>query len=407
MIDIRPVRDEEIGPWRAAIMETFGADPAQDPLGEERFRALLDPARLFGAFDRGQVVATAGGFDFQLTVPGGSVPMSGLTMVAVRPTHRRRGLLRALIAEHLAAARAHGDAISGLWASEATIYGRFGYGVAVEGDALTFNATGASVRIPRAVDGGTPTADHGDRVEFASEEVAARDMPPVFERAKRPGFFSRTPAWWRYRRVLDRPETRANGTRRFILARRGDTPVGYLLFRQRLTWEGPGQPAGALEIEELVAVDARAEASLWSFVAGVDLFPRVSWPNAPTDCLLPALLDDRRRAQRRRIDSVWLRPCDLTRTLAARTYGDDDALVLGVEGETVALTSDGGVSRCESTDAAPDLVLDRPALGAIYLGTFAPSWLARTGRISGRPEALARADRMFVSSAAAWCPEIF
>ena len=65
------------------------------------------------------------------------------------------------------------------------------------------------------------------------------------------------------------------------------------------------------------------------------------------------------------------------------------------------------MSRCESTDAAPDLVLDRPALGAIYLGTFAPSWLARTGRISGRPEALARADRMFVSSAAAWCPEIF
>lgn len=402
MIDIRQVSDDEIGPWRAAVMETFGADPAQDPIGEERIRALVAPARTFGAFDRGQVVATAAAYAFTLTVPGGTVPMSGLTMVTVRPTHRRRGLLRALIAEHLAAARAHGDPISGLWASEGAIYGRFGYGVAVEGEALTFNAHGASVRGPRR--------DDAERIDFASEDEATAAMPIVFERARRPGFFSRTPAWWRYRRVLDRPDLRAAGVRRFIVARRGDAPVGYLLFRQRLTWEGPGQPAGALEIEELVAVDGRAEAALWSFVAGVDLFPRVSWPNAPVDTLLPHLLDDRRRVQRRRIDSVWLRPGDLARTLAARTYAEDGALVIAVDGsggETVALTSDHSTSRAEPSDAAPDLLLDRAALGSILLGTFAPSLLARAGRIEGSPAALARADRMFASPTVAWCPEVF
>src|SRR5262245_65440920 len=128
-MEIRAITEEEVAVYRRSMLGTFGADPAEDPTGDDRFRALVDRSRAFAAFDRGAVVGTAATFDVSVTVPGGAVlPIAGLTMVTVRPTHRRRGLLRALMATFLAAARDRGNAVSGLWASDSAIYGRFGFG---------------------------------------------------------------------------------------------------------------------------------------------------------------------------------------------------------------------------------------------------------------------------------------
>src|SRR5690606_25047422 len=103
-----------------------------------------------------EMVGTAASFDFELTVPGGVVPMAGLTMVSVRTSHRRRGILRAIIEAHLDDVRDRGEPLSGLWASEAAIYQRFGYGVAAESYALRCDANAARVVPP----------PHLDRVEL-------------------------------------------------------------------------------------------------------------------------------------------------------------------------------------------------------------------------------------------------
>ena len=47
-----------------------------------------------------------------------------MTVVGVLPTHRRRGVLTAMMQAQLADARERGDVLAYLWASEATIYGR-------------------------------------------------------------------------------------------------------------------------------------------------------------------------------------------------------------------------------------------------------------------------------------------
>ena len=398
-MEIRTIRDDEVPAWRLALIETFGGDPATDPEGEERSRALVALDRTWGAFDRGRIVATAAAFDFTLSVPGGALPMSGLTMVSVRPTHRRRGVLRAMMELHLEAARRHGDPIAGLWASEATIYGRFGYGHAVESEAITFHTTGAVVAAGREL----------DEVEVIDDAAAGELLPGVYDRAfaARPGMFSRTPAWWRYRRLVDRVDLRGGASpRRQVVARRDGVATGYVAYRQRLAWDPTG-PSGSFEIDELMAIDPRAEATLWRFVASVDLYPKVSWWNAPVDCVLPWLLDDPRRVTRRRTETLWLRPEDIARVLAARTYAVDGRLRLGVAGETFELVADGGAGRAAPTGDAPEVVLDRSALGSIVLGGFAPSFLARAGRLSGEPRALALADRMFASPIAPWCAEIF
>lgn len=384
------------------MLDTFGVDGSTDPLGDERVRALCDLSRAFGAYDRGAIVGTAAAYDFQLSVPGGSVPMSGLTMVTVRPTHRRRGILRALIAAHLEAARAHGDPLSGLFASEATIYGRFGYGVAAESEALTFTTPGTRVAAGHTL----------DEVDHVSGDHAETIVPEVYQRAfaMRPGLFSRSHDWWRLRRFSERPDQRAGTTpRKYAVTRRGERVTGYLAYRQRFGIVD-GAPSGAFEIDELVALDPRAEATLWHYLGNIDLFPKVTWWNAPVDHLLPWLLDDRRKVSRRRADTLWLRIEDVAHSLAARTYATDGELRIGLsdgDAQVFQLTVDGAKATCSPTDAPADLLLDRAALGSIYLGAVAPSLLVRAGCGEASAATRALADRMFATPVAPWCPEVF
>jgi predicted acetyltransferase len=395
-MEIRAIRDDEVAAFRVAVINTFGGDPAADPQGDERFRALIAPGRSWAAFDDGRVVGSAATFDFELTVPGGTLPLAGLTMVVVRPTHRRRGLLRQLMTAHLEEARGRAISVSGLWASEASIYGRFGYGVAAEGDELSFHAPGIELG-----------AGPHDEVVPLDEPSAV--LPPIYDavRATRPGMITRTPAWWKYRRFADRPDmARGASPRRHALALRAGAATGYVSYRHRGAWED-GLPAGTVEIEELVAVDGRAEASLWKLLASVDLFPKVKYWNAPVDCVLPWIASDGRRIKRRRTDTLWLRIEDVPAALSARRYGADGALRLEIEGRVHELRVEGGVGRCAPCDPPAALKVERAALGSLYLGGFPASLLARAGRLAGDPAAIALADRMFAAAQPPWISEIF
>ena len=290
-LTIRALREDGLEGFRACMQEVFGLDPAGDPDGAKRVQALLDRSRTHCAFDGDRLVGTAATWSMTLSVCGGTVPMAGLTMVSVRASHRRRGVLRRMIAAHLADARGRGEPVSGLWASDARIYGRFGYGVAAEGDELTAGS-----------DDGFARGRLLDDVEVLGDEAAARLLPPVYAAAldRRPGMFARSDGWWHWRRIADRPDLKGDRTpRRHAICRRAGEATGYVVYRQHLAFE-EGRPAGTVDLEELVALDARAEASLWHHACHLDLFPRVSWWNAPVDSLAPLLVDDRRRVTRRR-----------------------------------------------------------------------------------------------------------
>ena len=84
---------------------------------------------MLAAVDEGRIVGGAGAFSFRTTVPGGAVvPSAGVTVVGVLPTHRRRGILRSMMRLQLDDAHERGEALATLFASEETIYGRYGYG---------------------------------------------------------------------------------------------------------------------------------------------------------------------------------------------------------------------------------------------------------------------------------------
>lgn len=397
---IRTITDAEVETFRASVMMAFGDDIDVDPNGAARTRALLDLSQVWAAFDGSTIVGTAATIDFGLVVPGGAVvPMAGLTTVMVRPTHRRRGLLRQLMEQHLDDARARRYPLSGLWSSEASIYGRFGYGVAAESDVLEVADARLMQLSPREV----------DALEWIDEARAREVLPEVYARATalRPGALTRSEVWWRERRFLEAPYMRAGASlRRHVIARRGDELVGYVQFRQRSAWSD-GMPSGKVEIIELLAVDARAEATLWQLALQIDLFPHVTWWNAPTDDALAWAVTNPRQVKRRRVDALWLRIEDVAAALAARRYEADGALLLAIDGETWSIEVRDAKGVCTRSDGPPDLVMARDALGALYLGGVTASRLARAERLTGNATAIARADRMFATAVTPWCPELF
>jgi len=404
---VRQIRRDEVYAFRAAVMRVFGAD-ADAGDEDERFLRLMDIGRVFGAFDGDDIVGTTAAFTFEVTVPGAVVPMGGLTMVTVQPSHRRKGVLRAMMAAHLEDVRRRGEPLSGLWASETSIYGRFGYGAATETEAITIDRRGVALDQARG----------HDAVRIVDGEALLELLPGIYERVRpnRPGVLSRTEAWWRQRTLRETPDVRGRGTSklRAAVCWRGDAPTGYALYRQRPGFED-NLPAGKLDLVELLAVDGEAETTLWRFLCSVDLFPTVSWWNAPSDLLLPWVVRDRRRVQRRRLDNLWLRPCDVGRALSARRYALDGELVIEVADSqdeanvgVYLLRVEGGRGTCERTQRPPQLRTDAAGLGAMYMGAHRPSLLARAGRLAAADRGtLGLADALFSWPTAAWCPEVF
>jgi len=96
-----------------------------------RVALTWESERSLVAEDAGSIVGHTNALTRDLAVPGGVVPAAHVTGVGVAPTHRRRGLLRAMMQRQLGeVAEAGREPIAVLWASETTIYPRFGYGPA-------------------------------------------------------------------------------------------------------------------------------------------------------------------------------------------------------------------------------------------------------------------------------------
>jgi predicted acetyltransferase len=401
-VEIRAITDAEIAAYRDAALVVFGIDAdAEAGTGVDQQRALIGKQQAWAAFDGTTIVGTAGTFDHTISLPGGTaLPMAGLTLVTVRPTHRRRGILRELMRRHLDDARDRGFAISGLWASEAPIYGRFGYGLASYCDIYEISDAHALAVNAREV----------DALEPIDEARAREALPAVYAKAiqTRPGALHRSDVWWRERRFLETPWARAGASkRRHVIARRGNDIVGYIVYRQRGKFSD-GVPDGKVEINELLAIDARAEATLWRFALSVDLFPAVTWWNAPADSALPWLVDDMRRIKSRRGDGLWLRIEDVPAALSARRYDDVSATLLFAVGDArYELTVDAGEARCATTTRTPEISFSQQTLASLYLGCTSASQLARADLVQGKPATIALADRLFASRVAPWCPEVF
>src|SRR5918995_942654 len=264
-IEIRPPAEDELRAAMMAAEVAFGSGVIEEE-DWERERQALPASRALAAFDGAKPVALAGAYKFDLTIPGGELPCAGVTWVGVIPTHRRRGILRDLMRHQLEDVHAWHEPIAALWASEAAIYGRFGYGQAASsGHAKSDRARFALRQEARG------------SVRLVDADEALELFPPVYERvrAARAGMLSRDERWWKEHRLADPERWRHGASVKFYAAVEVDGTVeGYAYYRVKDEWEA-GFAKGEVRVVEAMSTSAEAERTLWSFLHGIDLVTRV------------------------------------------------------------------------------------------------------------------------------------
>ncbi|MFE7406669.1 enhanced intracellular survival protein Eis [Isoptericola sp. NPDC057559] len=352
-------------------------------------------------------------------VPGATLPTAGLTWVGVHPQHRRRGLLTAMIDDHLARCRERGEPLSALFAAEAPIYGRFGYGKAAD-DLRISVPRGAALRdVPGAADH-TVRVEHGDRArhgELVARLHQAPGLPAGPAGINRPGWATRESEalWESY--WADPKSFRASGREslRVVVVERDGEPRGYATFRRTMDWQVTG-PRGTVHLGDVVALDAAAARALWGVLLDLDLMSSTDPFLLPVDDAVMSLLVDPRAAGARVTDNVWVRVVDVPAALAGRRYQADVDVVLGVTDARLPENAGAwrvraaafGEASCERTEAAPDLELDVRELGAAFLGGTSLAALAGAGLVVERSAgALAHASAAFGWPLAPACGWVF
>jgi predicted acetyltransferase len=403
-VDVRTITHDEFADYVRMIEAAFSYQPRDEDVAVERSVAEID--RSLVAVAGSSMVGAAAAYSLVLTVPGAKLPMAGVTGVGVLPTHRRQGILTELMRRQLEDVRDRGEVFAGLYASEGSIYGRFGYGLATFGGSFEIERDRTAFIRPHR-----PTG----QVALVDRDEAMKLMPPVYERMRgRPGMIDRNPAWWEYR-FADLEHWREGATPYFFGVRRSSEGVdGYAVYRVKHDWQD-GASRSVVQLRELLAETPEAYADAWRFCFDIDLIHRIEGWERPVDEPLLFMLAEPRRLRLRMGDALWLRLVDLPKALAGRRYAREGRLVLQVRDPFCSWNEgryelEGGPdgAECRPTDADPDVSLGAADVGAVYLGGVRFATLSQAGRVfEDRPGAVARADVMFAWDPPPWCPHMF
>ncbi|GAA1895720.1 GNAT family N-acetyltransferase [Streptantibioticus ferralitis] len=407
-VELRVLEPEQWDGWYGQLERAFGG-VAEDPEERALWRDLTEYERSIGAWDGGEVVGTAGAFSFRLSVPGGAlVAAAGVTMVSVRTTHRRRGVLTSMMRRQLDDIRRLGEPLAVLTASEPPIYGRFGYGLGT--GQLRMEIDTDRVRLA------APEGAAGVRLRLVSPRAGSAACEAVYARrvAGRPGMLERRPGWERLP-LLDPPSERHGaGELQCVLAERDGEVAGYARYAVKPDWDGSG-PKGSVLLQGVEALDPAAYAVLWRYLFDVDLTSTLKTYNRPVDDPVLHLVSDIRRCKLSPRDGMFVRLVDVGAALAARTYATPVDVVLDVEDAFCPwnegrwrLSGDAKGACCERTTDPADLALSVRELGSAYLGGFGLASLAGAGRVRElRPGAVAEAGTAFGNDLAPWLPHGF
>ena len=413
---IRPITEDELADFLFVDQHAFNGTPPSERL-HANFLSRIEFDRTLVAFDGQTMVGGTGIYSFQMRVPGAMAAVAGVSLVAVLPSHRRRGILSALMRRQLADIGERGEAVAALFGSESAIYGRYGYGRASWQAAYRLHGREGALA-PDA------PADPGLRLRLTEPASARAELAKVFELAlaERPGLYARTEPWWD-RLLLDLDaDGGVSKPIRCLLAEDDSGPRGYAVYTTASRWDQDEfLPDGVLEVSESIATDPAATAALWGDLLSRDLVNEFHARLRPVDDPVRYLLADPRRLRPLVTDGLWIRLVDVGAALALRHYACPVDVVIEVIDElypqnqgrwrlaaAAAAAPAGFHATCERTTAPADVVLPVAALGAAYLGGTRLGSLAEAGLVTEtRAGSLAVLSTAMSWEPAPWCPMIF
>ncbi len=361
----------------------FGYTPNRDVQNHPMDEVYLND-HAWCVLDGDDLVGATAAYPMEVTVPGGeSLGCPGVTSVAVKPTHRRRGSLKMLMTEQLSGFREAGMPLAGLNASESTIYGRYGYGHTTSFRLVSIDTQRAALRE------GTP--DIGD-VATVSPAQAAEIFPDLHERqrATTSGMMSRPQSIWSS--YFEDPESARGGASQFFHVVHRDesgVPDGAVTYRIAENWGADG-PRNELKVKFLIGVDAYVVLALWKFLLSIDLVVKVTAERPLAEPLADALLEPRCVSTVGITDFNWLRILDPIRVFGAREYLVDGHFVVGFDDPTFrdlagnyAIDAQGGTAEVSRTDRTADLTCLAADWASIFAGSATAATIVTVGRARG------------------------
>ena len=396
-IEFRIGREHE----RVALMRSmhrgFGGHYQPDEGELEYEKTTWDPlSSAVLAFDDDELVGTSAGYDFRITIPSGPSKFLGVTEVTVASTHRRRGILRAMMQRLLRKGLDEGHHIAGLWASESNIYGRFGFGISGETQVAKLDTRHGQFRKEHDLQG---------ELRFASLGMMRQAAPKIWEKsaAQTTGMIKRREGEWDWRYNPQRIKNIKPRKPFFVIYSENGVPLGYVEYSIEDRQRGM-HSANLVRVRELIAATATAETALWRYVLDIDLASEIYDGHHPKKSSLLWLLTDPRKLSFEPYDSMWIRILDPLKALSARTYSASGEIAIEVtddfcpwtNGVYLLTVDDNGVGTCDRTDRLPDVTMPIASIGSIYMGAHYLADLQRAGRVTEHKSgSIAQIDTMF------------
>jgi predicted acetyltransferase len=348
-----------------------------------------DPSRLVGAFESGRLVALTGGLDFGQFFGGRSVPMGGLSSVAVAPDRRGRGLAKQVIREVLRAMRERGEVISSLYPATTSLYRDLGWEVA--GTTFVRRVASATLQSLPAPGAGRLRPGGVDEIDAlrACYGQLARGVNGFVERSE--SWWGRLAHTWKDRRVYV-----AEGDRGEV--------EGYLVYRQIDGAHSAFRGAWVLGVDDAVATTRDAALALWRLLGSwACQAEQIIYRGTAEDPLLLLLPEQSLEVM---AEVRWMtRMVDAVGAVDARGFspGVEVEVHLALRDPELShndgrfvLSVSKGRGRFEAGGRGA-VTLDVGSFSALYTGWASTSLLARAGRIAGgTPEERAALDGAFV-----------
>lgn len=358
------------------------------------------------AFDGENMVASFATVPFTMRAAGKSLPMGGISAVGTLPEYRRRGIVRQLMTRALADMRERSQPVAALWASQAAIYQRYGFAMTTVMRRYRIDTVDIAF-----FDGDFGTCNV-ERTNLAEGYDVLKKIYIEFV-AERFCYLHRASPMWQLQILSQDDES---GPIHAAIATDADKqPVGYVIYTLR-----PGKVSHAARSQEITIRDLAwltpdAYRSLWRFLASHDLVGAIAWDRAPNDDPAMDLFAEPRLLHHADGEGCWFRIVDIVPALTGRGYDNDGELCIGIEDDALTPWNDGnwqltvrdGSGNLESTQAEADLSGSIRALTYIFTGARRASELAAWGLLTGKPEAIARADRLFHTPHLPHCPDNF
>jgi predicted acetyltransferase len=396
--------------WLTTAMRGLKFPDGVPPERTERRRPVLRGHRVTAATDGDAVVGTFRSWDLDLTVPGTGTAAAGtrslradaISSVTVSPTHRRRGILTAMMTADLTAAAERGIPVAVLIASEGGIYGRFGFGVGTRSATWTLDVPRGRFRADLPPRGGCRIVEAADLRPLA---------PQIYRRSRTAGANDRTDEWWDVALGIaplpgDRPQHHVGVVHHDSTGE----PDGLLLYRVEERWDERISRA-VVHVAELVTATPGAYRDLWRYLSELDLVATVRAEDRPVDEPLPWLLADQRAARPvSACDFEWTRLLDPAAALSARAYEVPGEAVFEVTdpagwaaGRYRLQAEPDATGHCSRTDQPAELTLTVQALSALWLGDHDLTAAVLAGQaVEHRPGAALRLGRMLRTARAPW-----